>query len=103
MWFDQLCLYPLMRDNISTTLQNTAYKIEVSKYCDDYEKSQKPRMPMIPRKYLTKLLIYQSLISLHTPNSLYKLNSLITFSFVTHNIYRDIPKIFLYSITTPNI
>ena len=38
-WFGQLCLHSQMRENLSTILENTKYKM----------------MPTISRKYLTKL------------------------------------------------
>ena len=68
-----------MSENFSTILENIEYKIEVSKYCDHYEKSQNPRMPIIMRKYLIKLSILITLTLLHTPNNFYKCISLITF------------------------
>ena len=34
-WFGQLGLHPQMRENISIILENTEYKIRVSKYYDD--------------------------------------------------------------------
>ena len=70
-----------MCENIFTILENTEYKIEVSKYYDHNEKSQNPKMPIIMRKYIIKLQIPITLTSLHIPNNFYKRISFITFPF----------------------
>ena len=77
--------------------QNTRLEYQSIVICN-YEKSQNLEMSTISRKYITKLSISQTLTFLHTSNSPYKSISLIIFSLVTHNIYKDIFKSFPYFI-----